>query len=145
MKTKLRSGFKNSFAFFDSKAVLKKTTEAERRVGSRAGAIVMTRARRSIRKRKRTSDAGDAPSSHTGLLRQNIFFGYDGRTRSTVIGPRKLKKGSSAEALEYGGMSRMTGGHTKGERVKIRARPFMGPAFKSARPEITSFWLNSVK
>lgn len=128
-------------SFFDSKKVIASTTAAERKVLSRFGAIVRTRARRSIRKRKKTSQVGRPPSSHTGLLRKKIFFGFDVGRRSVVIGPQKFKTGSALQALEYGGRST----DTKGRRIKIKARPFMGPAFADALPELPSLWRNSIR
>ena len=52
--------------------------------------VVRTTARHSIHKRKRTIAPGEPPSSHTGLLRRFIFFGYDRERRSVVIGPARL-------------------------------------------------------
>jgi len=73
--------------FFDRDKVRKRTDAGTRRVLSRFGAYVRTTAKHSIRKRKRISEPGEPPSSHTGLLRRFIFFGYDRDRRSVVIGP----------------------------------------------------------
>lgn len=137
---------------------------------SRFGAYVMTDARRSVRKRKKISEPGDAPSSHVGLLRSFIHFGKSEGNRSVVIGPaaingRKMK--GTPRLLEYGGSRRqmlysskkvMTK-RIKGKRrrsyikrtrigmgtANYRARPFMRPAFKRTLDQhSTTDWLKSV-
>ena len=68
-------------------------------------------ARRSIRKRKSWSDAWKPPSSHTGLLKDFIFYSYDPHHDSVVTGPVKLRGQSPyglrtvPEMLEYCGVA----------------------------------------
>ena len=81
---------KAKLSFFDSKAVTGAVDKATRRVLSRFGAFVRRGAKSSIRKRKRVSKPGEQPSSHTGLLKKFIFFGYDRSRSSVVIGPARL-------------------------------------------------------
>jgi len=136
--------------FFDRKAVRSAVDRATRRVLSRFGAFVRRAAKSSIRKRKRTSTPGEPPSSHTGLLRRFIFFGYDRQRRSVVIGPQRLnqKVGDAPQALEHGGMSTVVEG-LRGKRrkrkIKIAARPYMGPAFEQERPKLAAMWRDSVR
>ncbi len=136
--------------FFDRKAVTGAVDRATRKVLSQFGAFVRTSARHSIRKRKRVSAPGEPPSSHTGLLRRFIFFGYDRDRRSVVIGPQRLnqKVGDAPHALEYGGTSTVVEG-LRGRRrkrhIKIAARPFMGPAFEHEKPKLPAMWAKSVK
>ncbi|RLF32862.1 MAG: hypothetical protein DRN08_06135 [Thermoplasmata archaeon] len=136
--------------FFDRKAVRSAVDRTARRVLSRFGAFVRRAARSSIRKRKRTSAPGEPPSSHTGLLRRFIFFGYDAGKRSVVIGPARLnqKIGDAPAALEHGGTSTVIEGmrgRRRKRRVRIKARPYMGPAFEQERPKLTAMWRDSVK
>jgi len=63
--------------FFDSPKVVRAVDRTTRRVLSKFGAFVRRTARSSIRKRKRISEPGSPPSSHSGLLKKFIFFGYD--------------------------------------------------------------------
>ena len=63
--------------FFDAKAVISRVDAATRKVLSRFGAFVRTGAKHSIHKRKAVSQPGEPPSSHVGLLRKLIYFGYD--------------------------------------------------------------------
>jgi len=136
--------------FFDRDKVRKRTDTGTRRVLSRFGAYVRTTAKHSIRKRKRISDPGEPPSSHTGLLRRFIFFGYDRDRRSVVIGPMRLnqKVGDAPAALEYGGTSTMVEGlrrRRRKRRIRIAARPYMGPAFEQEKPKLPAMWRDSVK
>jgi len=136
--------------FFDSKAVTGAVDKAARRVLSRFGAFVRTTARHSIRKRKRVSSPGEPPSSHAGLLKRLIYFGYDRQRRSVVIGPQRLnqKVGQAPEALEYGGTSTVVEGlrgRRKKRHVRIRARPYMGPAFQKEQPKLPAMWAGSVR
>ena len=100
--------------FFDSKPVLDAVDKATRKVFSKFGAFVRTRAKSSIRPRKAPSAPGSPPSSHTGILKRFIYFGYDANTHSVVIGPAatnqvgfdtKLSGGTETipELLERGG------------------------------------------
>ncbi|HEX7010618.1 MAG TPA: hypothetical protein VF184_11585 [Phycisphaeraceae bacterium] len=135
-------GFEITKLFFDKQAVTSRVDRTTRRVLSKFGAFVRRTARSSIRKRKRTSEPGKPPSSHTGLLKKFIFFGYDPRRDSVVIGPVRLSQKGRGEAphlLEYGGPRR-----SGGRRSRYRARPFMGPAFEQERPKLPAMWRDSI-
>ena len=136
--------------FFDRRKVTRAADAATRRVLSKAGAFVRTTARHSIRRRKRISAPGEPPSSHTGLLRRFLFFGYDRRRKTVVVGPMRLnqKVGNAPEALEYGGTSVIVEGlrrRRRKRRVRIGARPYMGPAMRAEAPKFPKLWANSVK
>ena len=136
--------------FFDTDRVKRAAGAAARRNLSKAGAFVRTAARSSIRKRKRISAPGQPPSSHTGLLKRFIFFGYDSARKTVVVGPMRLnqKVGAAPEALEHGGRSTVVSGrrgrHRK-RRIRIQARPFMGPAMRKEAPKFAGLWANSVR
>lgn len=136
--------------FFDAKKVMRSVDSATRRVLSKFGAYVRTAARSSIRKRKAASEPGSPPSSHTGLLRKFIFFGYDESRRSVVIGPTRLNQttGQAPEALEYGGTSTVVV-RRRGKRVptnvKVSTRPYMHPAMNQELPKLPAMWADSVK
>lgn len=100
--------------FFDRKAVVDAVDRATRSVLSKFGAFVRRSAKSSIRQRKRSSTPGDPPSSHTGILKRFIYFGYDRFRRSVVIGPTianmvsftenmRPTYGTIPHILEYGG------------------------------------------
>ena len=78
--------------FFDRASVMSAADRATRRVLSKFGAYVRQTARTSIRKRKSISQPGQPPSSHTGLLKRNIFFVFSPDTQSVVIGPILLNE-----------------------------------------------------
>ena len=136
--------------FFDTKTVRSKTDKATRRVLSKFGAFVRQTAKRSIRKRKKTSEPGKPPSSHTGLLKKFIYFGFDVVRRSVVIGPVRLTRKGRGEApsvLEYGGTVTMRSRRRAGKkrRAHIRPRPFMGPAMEKEKQQLPALWRDSVK
>ena len=134
--------------FFDRQTVLKAVDTATAGVFSKFGAYVRQRAKTSIRKRKAASEPGQPPSSHTGLLKSFIFFGYDRPKKSVVIGPVRLgnKSGDALPALEYGGTAKIRARKRKRNKVvRIQARPFMQPAFEKEQTKLPALWANSIK
>jgi phage gpG-like protein len=127
--------------FFDRKAVMSAVDTTTRKVLSKFGAFVRTTARHSIKKRKSAAPAGSPPSSHTGLLKKFIFFGYDKDAKSVVIGPAKLNTGTEApHTLEYSGVTKV-----KGRKAHIKARPYMHPAFESEKDKLPAMWRDSIR
>jgi hypothetical protein len=121
--------------FFDRPGIIAKVDTATRNVFSKFGAYVRTRARSSIRKRKKPSAPGSPPSSHAGTLRGFIYFGYDPNTRSVIVGPEKTNQvffngdgrpvtGTVPEVLEYGGEVRILEVFKYGrwQRADLRSR-----------------------
>ena len=142
--------------FFDRAAVTSAVDKATRTVLGKFGAYVRRAARASIKKRPEASLPGKPPSSHTGILRDFIFFSYNDAERSVVIGPAKLNNGWSSasgsiksanapEVLEHGGYTIITFGKNKGQKKYVKARPYMWPAYKSREKELPKLWQNSVK
>lgn len=129
--------------FFDRQTVQRAVDKAARKNLSKFGAFVRRSAQTSIRSRKRISEPGQPPSSHTGLLKRHIYFAYDGQKKSVVIGPVAWKKRGSftvPEVLEYGGQIRETK-----YRYNYRPRPFMRPAFEKEKARIKDIWKDSIK
>lgn len=92
------------------------------------------------------SKPGQPPKGHgQQLLKQGIQFAADPASRSVVVGAVKLNKpGMVPETLEYGGQATIrTKSNTR--RVRVRARPFMAPAFTSNQPKLSQLWADSVK
>ena len=120
--------------FFDSPKVISAVDKTTRRVLSRFGAYVRTVAKRSIRKRKKAAPPGQPPSSHTGLLKKFIWFGYEPDSKSVVIGPARLSgknRGEAPSLLEYG--------------KEFPARPYMGPAYEKSKGQLPSMFKDSIK
>lgn len=140
--------FKSAKAmFFDRHAVISKMDTATRKVLSKFGAFVRRSAKSSIRKRKKPAPPGSPPSSHTGLLKKFIFFGYDPDARSVVIGPTRLNQKGRGEAppiLEYGGKATLVR-RGKKKRTTYKARPYMQPAFEKEQPQLPALWRGSVR
>lgn len=135
--------------FFDRPKVHRAVDRAKRRNLSKAGAFVRQRARTSIRKRKRSSRPGQPPSSHTGLLRRFILFGYDRQSESVVVGPVGFRRSKTPRALEFGGRTtvetRRRGRGRKKRTVRIAARPYMRPALEKERSQLPAVWRNSIR
>jgi hypothetical protein len=128
--------------FFDRPAVQNAMDAATRKVLAQFGAFVRTRARSSMRRRKKISEPGQPPSAHDGKLKQLIFFAFDPGAKSVVIGPALLNgaNGEVPALLEYGGtVSR------NGVRMHYAARPAMQPAFVAERSRLPPLWENSLK
>lgn len=100
--------------FVDRRAVREVMDRRTLAVFGRFGAFVRKVAQRSIRRRKRPSQPGSPPSSHSGELRRFLYFAVDTRRRSVVIGPAATNqtffdddmrpvRGTVPEVLEYGG------------------------------------------
>jgi hypothetical protein len=134
--------------FFDKAKILTATDKAAKNVLSKFGAYVRQAARSSIRSRKKSSQAGQPPSSHVGTLKRLIFFAFE-PPKNVVIGPIEFDgRFEGAEALEYGGKSTIktiskTGHKTKS--ITIQARPFMGPAMEKEKPKLPGMWADSIK
>ncbi len=137
---------------FDSPKVVRAVDSATRWALSRAGAFIRTRAKTSIRKRKKISAPGKPPSSHEGTLRRLIFFGYEPAGRTVVIGPVAHGKGEAPSLLELGGtvnrtvIRRRHGKYrAKKQRMTYKPRPFMGPAMVKELPNLPKRWQGSVR
>jgi hypothetical protein len=137
--------------FFDRAAVTSRVDKATRRVLSKFGAFVRTRARSLIRKRKAISSFGQPPSSHTGMLRRGILFSYEPEKKTVVIGAARFASGpgDAPHALEHGGVStRAPSAIARGAKHKtqlVRKRPFMQPALDAEKENSPELWKDAVK
>ena len=139
-------GFEIKQIFFDREAVTSRVDPATRKVLSKFGAFVRRTAKGSIRNRRKAAPPGSPPSSHTGLLKKFIFFGFDPGRQSVVIGPARLNqrgRGDAPPLLEYGGQTTLA---RRGKRVRAtyQVRPFLGPAFEKEQPKLAAMWRDSV-
>jgi hypothetical protein len=152
--------------FFDRAFVIGRIDAATRQALSRGGAIVMRSARKSISDgtvlargrvregetrrvvERRTSRPGQPPFSQTGLLRDHILFAFDPASRSVVVGPARLGRGTGApETLEFGGttiVERRRDGRRERSTVRIAARPYMAPALAREASRLPEQLRNSV-
>lgn len=133
----LRIGVDTSM-FFSTRAVRQAVDRAKRRVLIQQGAYLRKVAQHLIHRRRGASRAGSPPHSHAGLLRDQIFYGYDRAAESVVVGPRVFNRSDAPGVLEFGGRHPRTG-------RRYPARPFMGPALERSEPKLASFWQDSVK
>jgi hypothetical protein len=140
-------------AFFTADWVKRRLGPVVARVLSSFGAGVMKRAQWSIRSAKGSAKEGEPPHSHSGLLRDFLFFAFDPETETVVIGPARLGGRGAAQTpgiLERGGPSvRIMGWKTiKGQRrlvpvnkpVRIKKHPYMAPAFAVMEKQLPELW-----
>lgn len=139
-------------AFFDRQAVIKAVERVEHRTMSKSLAYIRTTARtRVLRRRKKASQPGSPPSVHSRdnfATLKNIWFAYDQRRSSGVVGPVKLNGNQSAYAfpngntvpglLEGGGSMTVTEESWKSENKwrparRIKSRRSHGKKFRKRR------------
>ncbi len=133
--------------FFDRYAVMSSVDKASRKRLSRFGAFVRRDAKGSIRragKKGASAKPGSPPKSHTGLLRDHIYFIFDKDQNSVVIGPALLTRKQrysvpTPELLEVGGAVRVDGGFAVYSRF-----PYMEPAFDKNIEKAAMMFSNSV-
>lgn len=131
--------------FFDRGRVINRVTRERRKALSRIGAYTMKVARSSMRRSKKSSLPGKPPRAHSGELKRLIYFNYDPQRDSVVIGPVGFKNSNVPEVLEYGGTARVKGRGGEKSRVRIQARPYMGPAEQKAHEYIPEAFQDLIK
>jgi hypothetical protein len=150
------SNFGQSFCkvktlFFDSPAVVAAVDSATRKVLNRIGGMIRLTARRSIKKapsHTAVSKPGKPPLSHTGLLRNYIYYSFDPQPRSVVVGPVALNaKGKDVpRTLEHGGRAVISSQRSVFRRtINIKKRPYMQPALLANKDGMAALWKNSVR
>ena len=143
----LRVSTPHADIFFDGNRIIRRMEQANRRALMRAGAFIRRRARSSLRKRKKISEPGKPPSSHTGRLKGLLLFAYSPTTETVVVGPRRTgDRDQAGETLEFGKTVTRRRGRRR-RRMRYRARPFMGPALEKeiAAGSFPKLWANSVR
>lgn len=191
----MRPAFGKSFVqftrfFFDRKGVEAAAGRAKVKALSRFGAVVRRVAQTSMRYRKSASPPGQPPSAHKSkrlaamkkvgrakhngaLLRELLFFAYDPRTTSVVVGPVGFKSRGGPtvpELHEYGGERQAGKGEVMlvknpagrdprtgrfysrgtqpvrltGKTLRYPPRPFMRPALDKALPKFAEKFKGTV-
>lgn len=104
--------FDKARSFFSSDAVKAAVDEVERKNQAQAAGFIRTSAQRSQKYGTKPANAGDPPTAHRDgrgpLMRKRLFFAFELRTRSTIIGPERLGSGDALEAMEQGKSVRRT-------------------------------------
>lgn len=163
--------------FFNAGSLAAAIDRARKGELSRAGAFVRRNARSRLRRRKRVSVAPEPPSVHSTdsvATLKAIWFAYDPRSQSVVIGPRLLNQAQLVNGsrqsipglLEFGGTATIQEerwiGQTTWRRRDLRrnaredkeyrsrtatyaARPFMGPALREEAPKFPTLFSDSIR
>lgn len=107
-------------AFFDRPAVQRAIGRARAKALARAGAFIRTRARSSLRRRKKPSAPGSPPSVHARsgdvASLKTILFAYDTTSDSVVVGPVGLNQVNETIS---GFRTTVPGLHERGETATI--------------------------
>lgn len=142
-------------SFFDREKVVREIDRYTLKSLRHAGGYLRRVARNSIKKGKpgAVSSPGDPPRSHTGLLKDKIFFvavKEAAQRPRVIVGPVKLNTPTNApNILEYGGTTTIVRRDPKTKevtrrKVRIEARPYMGPALEKAKSQIPSLFRRTV-
>ena len=132
--------------FFDGDEINKRKDKQKLKAMMTAGAFLMREARGLIKpagKKNKVSDPGKPPRWHVKPGIKTIFFVHEKSRGSVVVGPVKFNSGGPKilETLDRGGSikairrNRRTG-RKESRVVKIKPRPFMGPAKDKALPKL---------
>lgn len=132
--------------FLDPKKILNAVERAKQQRLSRFGRFTQRRAQTSMRRAKGASRPGRPPHAHVGLLRKLLFFAYEKRAATVVIGPVLLRAGSKVPYLmEYGGRTINKGRLGQSRPANYPARPFMQPAFQEELKKVPGIFKDSVR
>src|SRR5690349_8419313 len=99
-------------SFFDRPAVKAKVKDGTQSALSKIGAFVRRSAKGLIRPGKKAAKPGNPPKSHVGTLKDLIFFAYDDKNDSVVIGPQLFRSKTNPtvpQLLEVGGTTTLKG------------------------------------
>lgn len=149
--------------FIDQDKIKRTFERSEERAFKSTGAYIRTIGANSIKVGKKPSAPGLPPKTRRKFLKKNIYFAYDRKTRSVVIGPvtypviNRLQEFGGSHAFEkwfnpaakavftLGGQPKRGGPWKFGGRVNLTfpARPFMNPAFEKSIAKLPSFWKNT--
>jgi hypothetical protein len=91
---------------FDSAKLKQKSHQANFRSLGHAGAAIRLTARRSIRRRKKSSQPGSPPHTQTGSLKRSIRYEVNKSKPDVVIGPVNEIAGRIWNLHEHGGVSK---------------------------------------
>lgn len=122
--------------------------DAERKVLTEAARRGRVLARSAMRRRKRASRPGEAPSVRKGQLKRFLVYAYEPGKHVSLFGPRKLSGAvqDTPEALEKGlAVTRRVGRKRIAKRIKIDKRPAMVPALDVVRPDLPAMWRGAVR
>lgn len=156
--------------FFDTTRIINAVDRAERIALAKQAGAVQLFAQRSMRSRKKPSKPGEPPSAHgQKLLKKFLFYGYDERTGSTVVGPMLLnwkqfgdpipqvleqggatktlevKKGTEWRRADLRSRRRLAGLPMRMRETATEARPYMAPAEKAMRAHFAKQFKDTVK
>ncbi len=138
--------------FFDRPAVLKRADRAKVNVLRRQSGLIAKIAKRSIRRRKKSSKPGQPPSAHAKQTPnlKTILYALEDGGQSAVVGPLGFnQKADVPHKLEFGGNVDIISAGGRRTRKKLRTvtiqpRPFMAPAEATARDKYAPLFAGQI-
>lgn len=128
----INMGFKVKYSFFDTAKVQRMLDKKTRQALSKAGAFIRRDAQQSMRSSKKSARPGEPPKTHKKkFLRKFLYFAYDERNKSVVIGPVLLQRTRTDKIprlMEGGGTRVMMRDRTL-RHMRYHPHPYMRPAF----------------
>lgn len=141
-----RRVFATTKYFFDRQEVIDALDVAERKALSKFGAFVRRRAQSSMRPKKKPSKPGKPPRVVQGNLKKFLFFAFDPKSKSVVIGPEPIgNRPIVPRLLELGGRARVGARSKKPYGPLILPRPYMQPAFLKELDKAEKQFQNKLK
>lgn len=130
--------------FFDRQTIENPVEKARVDYLRRAAGQVRLRMRRSMRRRKKVSAPGRPPSIHSPSSQslRLIQFALDRESGGAIVGPVKFNAKTGRQTpnrLEFGGRSRIVD-RRRQRTVRIRRRPFAGPALAATESALGDLW-----
>ena len=134
----------------DARRITKAYLDAERQVLTKAAVRGRKLARAAMRKRKRASKPGEAPTVRMGQLKRFLLFAYEPEKHVAIFGPKKLEGGQkdTPEIMEKGGSATRVVGRGRFRRKKAinyKKRPAMVPALDKISPDLPAMWTNAIR
>jgi len=133
--------------FFDVNSLTSRVERSWARAMKRAGRIVQWEAMDTMKHiKKGTSAPGAFPFRHskTKVSLRRIWYDYDPRTKTVVVGPAKFKNDDTSNLIEFGGTRVVRRRAGRVRKMRYRARPFMKPSLDKKRDEIKKEFRNTV-
>ena len=133
--------------FFDVNSLTSRIERSWARAMKRAGRLIMFEAMDTMKHiKKGVSAPGAFPHRHskTKVSLRRIWYDYDPRTKTVVVGPAKFKNDDTSNLIEFGGTRVIKQRRGRVRKVRYRARPFMGPSLKKKRSDIAKEFRNTV-
>lgn len=125
--------------FLDREAIIKRFAPDFLKSATKVASFIRTAARRSMRRAGKNprksppSPPGQPPRARLGYLRDFLFFAFDLRSNTIVVGPARLGNSKVPGLHEFGGVQL-----DNGALKRYPPRPYMVPALRLSQDKLRS-------